>query len=161
MGLILGWGMFPEEGNGSPLQCSYLETHGQRSLVGHSPQGHRESDTTWWLNSGYGGPLLGRWAVAWTGRAWQPTPVFLPGNPWTEEPGGPQSTGSQRVGHDLVTKQWLWWSALRSVSCSLDGEGHGSHSSVPTWKTHGQRSLAGHSPRQWLNNNRSKISLRG
>ena len=25
--------------------------------------------------------------------------------PWTEEPGGPQSMGSQRVGHDLVTKQ--------------------------------------------------------
>ena len=25
--------------------------------------------------------------------------------PWTEEPGGLQSKGSQRVGHDLVTKQ--------------------------------------------------------
>ena len=25
--------------------------------------------------------------------------------PWTEEPGGPQSMGSQRAGHDLVTKQ--------------------------------------------------------
>ena len=24
---------------------------------------------------------------------------------WTEEPGGLQSTGSQRVGHDLATKQ--------------------------------------------------------
>jgi len=24
--------------------------------------------------------------------------------PWTEEPGGLQSMGSQRVGHDLVTK---------------------------------------------------------
>ena len=29
-------------------------------------------------------------------RAWQCTPVFLPGeSPWTEEPGGLQSTGSQ------------------------------------------------------------------
>ena len=28
-------------------------------------------------------------------RAWQPTPVFLPGeSPWTEEPGELQSTGS-------------------------------------------------------------------
>ena len=27
-------------------------------------------------------------------RAWQPTPVFLPGeSPWTEEPGGLQSIG--------------------------------------------------------------------
>ena len=34
-------------------------------------------------------------------RAWQPTPVFLPGeSPWREEPSGLQSMGSQRVGHD-------------------------------------------------------------
>ena len=34
-------------------------------------------------------------------RTWQPTPVFLPGESlWTEEPGGLQSLGSQRVGHD-------------------------------------------------------------
>ena len=34
-------------------------------------------------------------------RAWQPTPVFLPGeSPWTEEPGWLQPMGSQRVGHD-------------------------------------------------------------
>ena len=26
---------------------------------------------------------------------------------WTEKPGRPQSTGSQRVGHDVVTKQIL------------------------------------------------------
>ena len=33
--------------------------------------------------------------------AWQPTPVFLPGeSPWTEEPGGLQSMGSQRVRHN-------------------------------------------------------------
>ena len=31
----------------------------------------------------------------------KPTPVLLPGKiPWTEEPGGQQSMGSQRVGHD-------------------------------------------------------------
>ena len=42
------------------------------------------------------------WAgkIPWK-RAWQPTPVFLPGeSPWTEEPGGLQSMGSQRVGHN-------------------------------------------------------------
>ena len=31
-------------------------------------------------------------------RAWQPTPVFLPGeSPWTEEPGRLRSIGSQRA----------------------------------------------------------------
>ena len=34
------------EGNGNPLQYSCLEFHGQRSLAGYSPYGHRESDTT-------------------------------------------------------------------------------------------------------------------
>ena len=34
-------------------------------------------------------------------EAWQPTPVFLPGeSTWTEECGGPQPLGSQKVGHD-------------------------------------------------------------
>ena len=38
-------------------------------------------------------------------RTWQPTPVFLPGKiPWTEEPGGLQSLGLQRVRQDPVTE---------------------------------------------------------
>ena len=38
-------------------------------------------------------------------RAWQPTPAFLPReSPCTEEPGGLQSMGSQRVRHDWATK---------------------------------------------------------
>ena len=38
-------------------------------------------------------------------REWIPMPVFLPGeSPWTEEPEGLQSMGSQRVGHDWVAK---------------------------------------------------------
>ena len=36
-----------EKGHGSPLQSSCLENlHGQRSLAGYSPWGHKESDTT-------------------------------------------------------------------------------------------------------------------
>ena len=38
-------------------------------------------------------------------RKWQPTPVFLPGNPMDRGVGGLQSMGSQRVGHDIVTKE--------------------------------------------------------
>ena len=40
------------------------------------------------------------WANPWR-RAWQHTPIFLPSeSQWTEESGGLQSMGSQRVGHD-------------------------------------------------------------
>ena len=40
-------GRSPEAGNSNPLQYSCLEKfHGQRSLVGYSPCGHKESDTT-------------------------------------------------------------------------------------------------------------------
>ena len=46
-GSIPGSGRSPGEGNGNPLQYSCLESpHGQRSLVGYSPWGHRESDMT-------------------------------------------------------------------------------------------------------------------
>ena len=44
---IPGLGRSPREGHGNPLQYSCLEnSHGQRSLAGYDPQGHKESDTT-------------------------------------------------------------------------------------------------------------------
>ena len=47
MGLIPGLGRSPGGGHGNPLQYSCLENpHGQRSLMGYSPLGHKESDTT-------------------------------------------------------------------------------------------------------------------
>ena len=46
LGLIPGLGGSPREKNGNPLQYSYLETHGQRSLASYSPWDHEESDTT-------------------------------------------------------------------------------------------------------------------
>ena len=39
-------------GNGNPLQYACLENpHGQRSLPGYSPWGHKESDMTEWLST--------------------------------------------------------------------------------------------------------------
>ena len=47
LGSIPGLGKSPGEGNGNPLQYSCLENrHGQRSLAGYSPWGHKESDMT-------------------------------------------------------------------------------------------------------------------
>ena len=46
MGLFPGSERSPGEGHGSPLQYSCLKNpHGQRSLLGYSPQGCKESDT--------------------------------------------------------------------------------------------------------------------
>ena len=57
------------------------------------------------------------WVYPWVRRIpwkrkWQPTPSILAwGIPWTEEPGGLQSMGLQRVSHDWATEQqqptWL------------------------------------------------------
>ena len=48
---IPGLGRSPGEGNGNPFQYSCLgKSQGQRSLVGYSPWGHKESDMTEWLN---------------------------------------------------------------------------------------------------------------
>ena len=53
-------------------------------------------------------------------RAWQATPVFLPGeSPWTEEPGGLQSMGLQRVGHDWVTNAKTWCKNLSWLEQTL------------------------------------------
>ena len=47
VGSILGSGRPPGGGHGNPLQYSCLENpHGQRSLEGYSPKGHKESDIT-------------------------------------------------------------------------------------------------------------------
>ena len=52
MGLISGSGRSPGEGKGNPLEYSCLEnSHRQRSLVGCSPWGHKESDMTKWLST--------------------------------------------------------------------------------------------------------------
>ena len=46
-GLIHGSGRSPGGEHGNPLQYACLQNpHGQRSLVGYSSQGHKESDTT-------------------------------------------------------------------------------------------------------------------
>ena len=46
VGSIPGLGRSPGEGHGNPLQYSYGESHGQRSLAGYSLKGCKESDMT-------------------------------------------------------------------------------------------------------------------
>ena len=61
------------------------ESHGWRSLVGYSPQGHKELDTTEQLTEKAMAPHSS--TLAWK-------------IPWMEEPGGLQSMGSLRVRQD-------------------------------------------------------------
>ena len=84
------------------------ESHGQRSLVGCHPQGHKGRTQTY-------------------------------RNPWTEEPGRLQSTGSQESDTNLQKPmdRGAWWAAIHGVI----RVGHKPR------ETHGQRSLAGYSPR--------------
>ena len=52
VGSIFGLGRSPGGGHGNPLQYSCLENpHRQRSLVGYSPRGRKESDTTGQLHT--------------------------------------------------------------------------------------------------------------
>ena len=46
LGSIPGLGRSPEGRLSNPLQYSPLESQGQRSLAGHSPRSHKESDMT-------------------------------------------------------------------------------------------------------------------
>ena len=46
MGSVSGWGRSLGRGHGNPLQCSFLENPMDRSLLGYSLWGPKESDTT-------------------------------------------------------------------------------------------------------------------
>ena len=73
------------------------KSYGRRSLVGYSPWGREESDTTEQLHFHFSLSLFT--FLHWR-RKWQPTPVYLPGESQGQELGGPLSMGSHRVGHD-------------------------------------------------------------
>ena len=80
-------------------------------------------------------PWVGK--IPWR-RARQPTPVFWPGeSPWTEKPGRLQTVGLQRAGHDWVTK----------YSTAQHSTAHMTEKYSCLENLHGQRSLAGYSPK--------------
>ena len=97
------------EGNGSPLQCSFLENPVDRAAWWATVHRVTQSQTQLkrlsmhaGTGEGNGNPLqYSCWRI-----------------PWTEEPGGLLSMGSQRVGHD--------WSDLAAAAAA-----------VPEWKSYG------------------------
>ena len=88
---IPGPGKSPGEGIGYPLQYSWAS---QVAQVVKNPPAMRE---TWVQSLGWQDPLEEGMATHSSVLAWR--------IPRPEEPGGLQSMGSQRVGHDWATKQ--------------------------------------------------------
>ena len=82
------------EGDGTPLQYSWPgKSRGRRNLVGCSPWGREESDTTEQLHFHFSLHALEKeMATHSSVLAWR-----IPG---MEEPGGLPSRGSHRVGHN-------------------------------------------------------------
>ena len=89
LGSIPGSGRSPGEGNGNPLQYSWASLVAQR--LKHLPA-MRES---WVRSLGWEDPLEKEMATHSSILAWR--------IPWTEEPGGLQSTGSQKVRHNWAS----------------------------------------------------------
>ena len=77
---------FPGEGKGYPLQCSWA------SLVAQMVKNPPAMWETCVQSLGWEDPLEEGMATHSSILAWKIS--------WTEEPGGLQSMGSQRVGHD-------------------------------------------------------------
>ena len=108
----------------------------QRNLACCSPWGHKKSDMTWWLNNNKPGQgasqvtlvvknpwfcSLGREDPLKEGVATHSSLLAWKSS-WTEEPGGLQSMGSHRVGHDwsdLASMRANWNRILRSVCCKF------------------------------------------
>ena len=80
--------------------------------------------------------LFGEVYYASRRRQWHCTPVLLPGKiPWIEEPGGLQSMGLLRVGHNWVTSLSLftfmhWRRKWQPTPVYLPGESQGQRSLV-------------------------------
>ena len=115
-----GQGTNSDEGSRNLGSIQRLEKKGRSSVMGNSRDNGLER--IWWGPSTVGGfpggsvvknlPANARDAglIPWSGRPpgegnGNSLQYSCLGNPWTEEPGGLQSLGSQRVRHKLTTKQ--------------------------------------------------------
>ena len=86
LGSIPGLERSPREGKGYPLQYSWA------SLVAQLVKNPPAMWETWVQSLGWKDPLEKGTATHSSNLAWE--------IPWTEEPGGLQSMGSKRIGHN-------------------------------------------------------------
>ena len=81
--------------------------------MGYSPWGRTESDKTEQLHFHFSLSCIGEG----NGNPLQYSCLEIP---WTEEPGGLQSMGSQRVGHDIANKEAKSQSYIARVTQSVN-----------------------------------------
>ena len=124
--MIPGLGRSPGEGQGNPLQYSFLENpQGQRRLAGYSPRSSKELDmievTKHVQQSRNLQSILsfGSWPVKpkifkVLRRKWQPTPVFLPENS--------TDRGAWWARVHGVEKSWTRLSYFHSLIQGLEGD---------------------------------------
>ena len=94
----LGHGLWRRQWHPTPVLLPG-KSHGRRRMVGCSPWGHEESDTTEWLHFDFH-VLEKEMATHSSILAWEIS--------WTEETGRLQSMGSWRVGHNWATSLSLF-----------------------------------------------------
>ena len=120
-GVIPGSEKFPGEGNGNPLQYSYLGNSMEKGSWWAAVHGAAESGTTEQLSASITHThthtqnthifrlLLCLLHWYWSEEAMTPHSSTLAWKiPWAEEPGRQQSMGSRRVGHDWATSLSLF-----------------------------------------------------
>ena len=91
----------------SGLPAIYLGVSKRASLVAQMVKNPPTMQETWVRSLGWEDPLEEGMATDSRILVWR--------IPWTEEPGGLQSMGSQRVRHDWVTKHSTAWTVRQSV----------------------------------------------
>ena len=119
------------------------KSHGQRSLVGYSPWGHRIRHDWATSLSLSPSPAVSRRLFSISVSLFLPSEKAMAAHSstlawkisWTEEPGRLQSTGSLRVGHDWVTSLSLftfmhWRRKRQPTPVFLPGESQGWRSLV-------------------------------
>ena len=139
-GSIPGSGRSPGEGIGYPLQCSWAP------LVAQTVQNPPAMRETWVRSLG--------WKIPWR-RAWQATPVFLPGETHGQSRLAGSSSWGRRVRHDRATKHspadayimgFPGGSLVKNPTAKQETQGRSlgredplekemaAHSSIPAWE---------------------------
>ena len=158
--ISFSWTHSPDLEEETATHCRFLPkaSHGQRSLVGYSPRDHKGLDMAEWPSTapfGVSGKepacqsrhscreclRFNLWVrkIPWK-RAWQPTPVFSPGeSPWTEEPGprGRKETRLSRLSmaQHGPARPWSWfWHSHRWSTGVWVSENSSKSSKLNSWQ---------------------------